>query len=128
MTRSIRLVARSRRLLALAFLAWLFLLVTPASGVPASSSWTHAANHPATASTRGPCDHAAVLKADHRCCGQQTSCCADHACACGASVGAIASFVLHGLSDVSMRYVRPVSRSVTLPRSMAVPPLRPPTL
>jgi hypothetical protein len=128
MIRSIRLVARSRRLQALAFLAWLFLLVTPAFGAPASPSRTHHANHPATASSRVHCDHAAVVKADRPCCGQQASCCADHACACGAGMGAVASSVLHGFADVPMCYVRPVSRSVTLPRSMAVPPLRPPAL
>jgi hypothetical protein len=127
-TRTIRHLAHSPRLRVLALLAWLFLVITPAFGVPtAMAGGMHRADH-TTSSTQiiHHCDHAAPVKADRSCCGND-QCCVGHACGCGASCGSVLALpVIRGLASASASGLRWSPHTTSVPRFDFTPPLRPP--
>jgi hypothetical protein len=128
-TRTIRPVARSPRVRALAFLAWLLLVVTPAFGAPAGMTHdVRAIGHPAAAMPMARhCNHAAPVKVDRACCGSHEGGCAGHACGCapcGSGVAVLPS--MPGATAAHVAGLRWSLRGETVPGTFFTPPLRPP--
>lgn len=124
-------LARSPHLRAMAWLAWLILVINPVYGAPLGMMHgVHSSTPPVAhaAQVSEHCHHAAPVKADRSGGGDHDTGCkgAGHACQCAATCCSLLPTAMAGLAPTVLSSILWSPRRVAAPRSGNSPPLRPP--
>lgn len=135
MTFSLRRIAGSRRLQAMAVLGWLMFVVQFAAAASfGMSPGPHAGTvHASTVATVVPgahCHHGASAPTHDPCCNPATGCCSGALgqCACAAMCATVLPPAVLNLALASLTATYGISPRVTAPSLAVAPPLRPPSI